>query len=163
MAQTIVFDSGIKEYLVNGKEPLRMNPSDPNLYARFFDAQDKLLQIEKDLEEQGAKLPEVEQGASLAEFESASEQAIHLLSDADRRAKDVLGWVFPGNDFDRILEGVNVMAVGTNGERIITNFVYALIPIIEEGANACIKAKTTAAVATAQGNRAQRRARTKSR
>ncbi len=47
MAQAIVFDSGMKEYQVNGAGVLRMNPSDPNLYARFFDAQEKLLNIEE--------------------------------------------------------------------------------------------------------------------
>lgn len=163
MAQAIIFDSGVKEYQVNGGEMLRMNPSDPNLYARFFDAQEKLLAIEKELVEQGKTIPQASESATKQELAKAGEMTVRLLTNADRRAKDVLAWVFPGNDFDHILAGVNVMAVGANGERVLTNFVNALIPIIEEGVNACTKEKTTAAVTAAQGNRAQRRAAAKTR
>lgn len=158
MAQAIVFDSGMKEYQVNGDGVLRMNPSDPNLYARFFDAQEKLLNIEKELVEQGKAIPVPSESASAQELAQVGEMTVRLLKDADQKAKEVLSWVFPGNDFDCILTGVNVMAVGANGERVITNFVNALIPIIEEGVNACTKEKTNAAVTAAQGNRAQRRA-----
>ena len=158
MAQSINFDSGVKEYQVNGGEVLRMNPSDPNLYARFFDAQKKLLAIEEELVEQGKAIPAVSEKATKQELAKAGEMTVRLLTEADQRAKEVLAEVFPGNDFDRILAGVNVMAVGDNGERVITNFVNALIPIIEDGVNACTKEKTNAAVKAAQGNRAQRRA-----
>ena len=42
--EKLQFDSGIKEYKINGAGVLRFNPGDPNLYARFLEAGDKLLQ-----------------------------------------------------------------------------------------------------------------------
>ena len=35
----LIIDSGVQEYqLVEGGKPLRFNPSDPNVYARFMAA-----------------------------------------------------------------------------------------------------------------------------
>lgn len=157
MAQKIVFDSGVKEYQVNG-EVLRMNPSDPNLYARFFDAQEKLVTIEKELVEKGKTLPQVTQDAAMEQASEYGRQVMCLIGEADRKVKDLLGEVFLGNDFNKILGGVNVMATGDNGERVITNLLNALLPIIEEGAKTCADNKTVAAVTAARQNRAQRRA-----
>lgn len=139
------FDSGVKEYLVNGNGVLRFNPSDPNVYNRFLDAQNKLTRIETDLVEKGKAIPEGGDG----------EAVIRILAEADRRAKEVLSEVFGGdNDFDDIMGGVNMMAVGGNGERVIANFIAAITPIMEEGAKSCASQK----VAAARLNREQRRA-----
>lgn len=157
MAQTIRFDDGIKEYEINGNGVLRLNPSDINLYTRFFDAQDKLLCIEKELEQAAAALPAVPEDAKEAQLIEARGAAMKLLQDADRKVKDVLAWIFPGNDFETLLGGVNVMTVGANGERVITNFLAALTPIIEQGVNAYADAKAAQAANHAAQNRAQRR------
>ena len=37
------------------------------------------------------------------------------------------------NDFDQLLEGVNVLAVAANGQQVITNLLAALEPVIAEG------------------------------
>ena len=40
--EKISFDSGVKSYKINGTGVLRFNPGDPNVYARFLQAADKL-------------------------------------------------------------------------------------------------------------------------
>ena len=142
------FDSGIREYKINNNGVLRFNPGDPNVYARFMEASEKILGIEKDMTEKAADLKENDGAAVL-----------RLLVDTDKQMKDVLGWSFGnGNDFNEIMEGVNLMAVSTNGERVITNLLNALLPIIQEGAEACAQQQIGDAVQQAQLNRAQRRA-----
>lgn len=143
--EKLEFDLGVKEYRVNGGGVLRFNPSDPNLYARFFEAQEKVRDVEKRMTDEGGKLT----------GEDAGREAVRLMSEADREVKAVLGWVFGGeNDFDAVLGGVNIMAVSGNGERVVTNLFAALAPVIREGAEACAGQKLDAAKA----NRAARRA-----
>lgn len=146
--EKILFDSGVKTFEINDNGVLRFNPSDPNVYARFMEATEKIQTVEKDMEAKGK---------GLAENDGAG--ALKLLATADQQIKEILNWVFgASNDFDKILGGVNLMAVATNGERVITNFLQALLPIVEEGANTCANQQIGDAVAQAQLNRAQRRA-----
>ena len=148
--EKIVFDSGIKEYEINNNGVLRFNPSDPNVYARFFDAAEQIQKIEKDL---------VAKGESLNNEEKDGEAAIRLMQEADKKVKELLGQVFgPGNDFDKLLGGVNILAVAVNGERVVTNLMQALLPVIEQGAKKCAEQKVGNAVSQAKTNRAQRRA-----
>lgn len=142
--QKIVFDSGVKEYEL-GSGVLRFNPSDPNVYARFMDAAEKITQIEQEL---------VEKGKAEGE-EITGETVIRIMEEADRQTKDLLNQVFGSdNDFHSILGGVNLLAVGANGERVVTNLFDALTPIMVSGAQQCAGNKVEAAKA----NRAQRRA-----
>lgn len=146
--QTLNFDSGIREYKINDNGVLRFNPGDPNVYARFLEAAEKIQKIEDDMTAKAAEVKENDGAAVL-----------HLLADADKQMKDVMNWVFgKGNDFNDIMEGVNLMAVATNGERVITNLLNALLPIIKQGAEACAQQQIGDAVQQAQQNRAQRRA-----
>lgn len=146
--EKIVFDSGIKEFQVNNNGVLRFNPSDPNLYARFYDAAEQIRQIEKNLEEQGK---------TLEASEANGETVIRYLQEADKRAKELLGQVFGAeNDFDKLLGGVNLLAVAGNGERVVTNLMQALLPIIENGAKLCADQKVDEAVQKANKSRAQR-------
>ena len=142
--ERISFDSGLKEYEVGGGI-LSFNPSDPNVYTRFMDATDKLRTIEDNLVNKAK------------EADGSGEAVLRLLTEADTEAKQVLSWVFgEHNDFDKILQGANLLAVGTNGERILTNFLQALLPVIKSGAEACAKLKTDAAKAQARAERAKR-------
>lgn len=147
--EKIVFDSGIKEYEINNNGVLRFNPSDPNVYARFVDAAGEITKIEEMLV-QKAKEHEVEEDGTAA---------LRLLAEADKQIKEILNGVFGnGNDFDVIMGGVNLMAVATNGERVITNLIQALMPIMEAGAKLCSKQQVDNAVQQARLNRAARRA-----
>ena len=142
--QTIEFDSGIREYRIGGGGVLRFNPQDPNLYARFSEAGQKITQVEKELTKKAKTMDQQESGLA----------AVKLLKDADQKMKEILSWVFgDGNDFDRILGGVNLLAVGKNGQRVVTNLFNALQPILVQGAEACAKAQVENAVARAQERR----------
>lgn len=121
----ISFDSGLREYEL-GSGILRFNPLDPNLYERFMQAADKFSALEEELV---AEAQNHEEGAS---------NVLEIMKRFDKKAKDLLNHVFgAGNDFDKLLNGVNLMAVAANGERVITNLLYALTPILEQGAKDC--------------------------
>ena len=69
--------------------------------------------------------------------------------------KQVLNGIFGGeNDFETLLEGVNLLAVADNGERVVTNLFAALEPILTEGARRCAEDKTAEAVQKANARRA---------
>ena len=147
--EKITFDSGVKTYQINDSGILRFNPSDPNLYARFFKAVDKLQEIEKGLE-----IAKEEENTK-----ATGETVIHLMEQADMRAKKVLSDVFgKENNFDDIFGGVNILAVAGNGERVITNFLEAILPIIQAGAEKCAKSYAAAAVKEAEAARTAREA-----
>lgn len=135
--KTIKFDSGVRAYRL-GCGVLRFNPTDPNLYARFLEAAEKIRQVE----------------ASLA-GNSRDVSALELLGNADRQLKQILTWVFGGeNDFEALLGGVNLLAVAENRQRVITNLISALEPHLLEGIRSYVQESTDAAVAQAQARRA---------
>jgi hypothetical protein len=144
--EKIQFDSGVKEYRINGTGVLKFNPGDPNVYARFLEAAQKIQALEQELAEQAKALEGREDGA----------QVVKLMAQADKQMKQVLGWVFGnGNDFDKILGGVNLLAVAGNGERVVTNLFHALQPILVAGAESCAREKTRAAVRKAKLRRGE--------
>lgn len=141
--RNIQFDSGVTEFAVNGGV-LRFNPGDPNVYDRFCQAIERI----KDLEQ------ELVGKTQATDAEEASLELLRLMGEADRELKQILAWVFgPGNDFDKVLGGVNLLAVAGNGERVITNLFAALEPVLIEGAERCARDKTQAAVAKAKARR----------
>lgn len=145
--ERLIFDSGIKEYQINGRGVLRFNPSDPNVYARFMDLAPKIKEIEGEMNVKASRIDRAEKAA-------AGEQTLLIMRETDRRIKSVLNEVFGrDNDFEEILEGVNLMAVASNGKRVVENLIDALLPIMEEGAAACVKLEVNAA----KMNRQQRR------
>ncbi len=117
--EQLTIDTGLREYAVNGGPEhgggvLRFNPSDPNVYSRFCTLQNQLQELEQQVQAQSP----------------TGTDAIQLLAQADQRAKGLLAEVFgPGNDFDAMLGGTNLLAVAGNGERVITNLFAALQPI----------------------------------
>jgi len=146
--EQLIFDSGIKEYQINGKGVLRFNPSDPNVYGRFVEAMDKIKAVEKKMV---AKAKTIEN----KESQESGESVIRIMCETDRQMKAILNEIFGHkNDFDKLLECVNLMAVASNGKRVITNLIEALQPIMEQGAKACAEGE----VETAKLNREQRRA-----
>ena len=146
----LTIDTGMMELEVNGNGLLRFNPSDPNLYDRFAKALDKVTTIENGL---------VEKAKALPHGESNGVQVVNLMAEADMEVKRLLQEVFgQENDFDQLLGGLNLMAVATNGERVITNLLDALRPIIEDGTKNFYNERANKAVAEAKANREQRRA-----
>ena len=143
--EKISFDSGLKSYRINGTGVLRFNPGDPNVYARFLQAADKLQDVENALVEEAKQLSEAD-GAGV----------VRLLGRADQEMKQVLGWIFgQENDFDKILGGVNLLAVADNGQRVVTNLLEALQPVLVAGAERCAKEKVDTAVQKARNRRGE--------
>ena len=122
----IQFDSGLRSYRINGGEVLRFNPCDPNLYTRFLKSVEKLKALEENLMQEAGENP--------------GDDLVMLLSETDRKMKEILNWVFGGeNDFHKLLGGVNLLAVAENGERVGTNFFEALEPVLIDGAKRCAR------------------------
>ena len=139
--EKLQFDSGVKSFRINGGGVLRFHPGDPNLYSRFLEAVDKFKALEQELTQCCAK-------------EKAD--ILHVLEDADGKMKKLLNWVFGGdNDFHKLLEGVNLLAVADNGERVITNLLQALEPVLLEGARRCAGQQAKAAVEKANARRSK--------
>lgn len=146
--QKLNFDLGLKEYEIGGGV-LRFNPNDPNVYARFSEARKRFSAVEEKLV---AK-------AQAAGSEAPGAVALTLMAEADREMKSILAWIFGGhNDFDAIFCGTNIMSVGANGERVITNFIHTIQPILAAGAKKCASQQVNGALNKARKNRAQRRA-----
>lgn len=144
--EKITFDSGIREFEINGRGVLRFNPSDPNVYDRLFHSIDEINAVESELVEEAKKINSDDGSAVL-----------RLMAQADKQVKNILNDIFGhDNDFDDILGGVNVMAVCGNGERAITNLLNALIPIIQEGAEQCARQQADKAVEEARAARTLR-------
>ncbi len=141
--EKIQFDSGIRTYRINGSATMRFNPADPNLYARFLETGEKMREIEKTLQEK-AKTLKGDDGRG----------ALSLMTEADGEMKKLLTFVFgDGNDFTEIFRGVNLLAVAENGERVITNFLQAIQPVLTAGAERCTREKEKEAVEKAKRRR----------
>ncbi|MEG2020960.1 MAG: hypothetical protein RR087_04240 [Oscillospiraceae bacterium] len=160
MAQKLSFDTGIQEFEINGNALLKFNPSDPNVYKRFFETAEKISAIEEDMEN---KMHEFDGLLNEKGEQIGGQKVIELLHSIDIKIKEQLKYTFgEDNDFDKMLGNVNLMAVCKNGERVITNFFSALMPIISKGAEMQLKDKANSAVEIANANRAGRRAAAKS-
>lgn len=142
--EKLKFDSGMRSYRV-GEGILRFNPGDPNVYARFMEAAEQIRDVEQELRQQAQELTGADAGTA----------AVRLMEQADKKMKTLLNRVFGGsNDFDQLLQGINLLAVADNGERVITNLFAALEPVLVEGAKRCAAQTAQAAVAKAQTRRA---------
>lgn len=128
--EKISFDNGVREFCINGRGVLRFNPCDPNVYLRFFQAEEKIRELEKQLTEQAG----------------GGEGDTTLLYEADRQLKQILNWVFgPGNDFEEIAGNVNLLAVAKNGCIVVDNLFSALEPVLKTGAEESVRRQVNAA------------------
>ena len=113
----LTLDTGVREYRIVGGGVLRFHPADPNLYARFLQAEEKLRKIEKEM------------------LKGGDEDALTRLCKADKAIKKLLSWVFgEENDFHKALNGVNLLSLGGNGKLLAENLFDALGEILTEGA-----------------------------
>ena len=146
--QEILIDTGVQEFRVNGAGVLRFNPGDPNLYHRFFEAQETLAGYDEELNAKAAALDKQAGGAA---------EVLAMLKDYDGKIKALLGDIFgPENDFDAVLAGVNLAGVGANGKRVVQNLLEALTPILRQGAEDSLRATAAAAVSEAEAERESR-------
>ena len=153
MAEKLIFDSGIIELDVNGNGLLRFNPSDPNIYRRFYELAKELPEMEKRYVT--TRVDDVGDADDPTMAEGVLDQLEAMDAELKRRLSEVFG---AGNDFDALLGGVSLLAFGGNGEMAITNLLNALKPYIEAGVNKHTQAVAETAVHDAELNREQRRA-----
>ena len=152
IAEKLKFDDGLVRLDINGNGILKFNPSDFNVYERFYALTKELPEIEKKYAAEVETLPE---GAEPEQVMALTGRELARAKEIDKEVKAKLSVAFgAGNDFDQLLGGVNVMAVAHNGERVITNLLNALLPYIEDG----IKKITDSEVSAAKTNREQRHA-----
>lgn len=149
--EEIVFDTGVKRYKCGG-DVLTFNPKDPNFCDRFYDLKYSLERIENDIDYFDKELKEEE-----IDEEEKTKRLFDKMVEIDKEIKQKLNETFGnGNDFEKIFDGVNCLAINTNGNRVIVEFINALIPIIENTIQ-----KDNEEIIKRVGNREQRRARNK--
>lgn len=126
--EALAFDTGRREYQV-GAGILRFNPTDPNLYSRFLEALEEVEALEKSLTQQPLS------GQALLEE----------MTRADAAVKAILSRIFGAdNDLEAVFQGVSLLAVASNGQRVLTNFLGALEPILSQGVRDCAAAQAAA-------------------
>lgn len=124
------FDTGIKEFDVNGRHKLRINTSDQNMYFRVTSMMGELREIEKRYIQ---KMAEISQCQTIEDQLSANAKMYSIMREIDLEVKAKLSFAFGNeNDFDEVFDGVNVMAVTSNGDSVLANFLNAIAPIINE-------------------------------
>lgn len=157
MTEKLIFDDGVKRIDVNGNGLLCFNPGDLNVYQRLC----SLLRELPDLEEKyKIHVEDPEDDTAPGEAVALVGSALDHAREIDAELKRRLSWVFGStNDFDKLLGGVNLMSPAGNGQRVITNFLAAITPYLEEGIRKHAKDAAAEAVAKAQQERAQRPAR----
>ena len=127
--KTIKLDTGVVSYRL-GEGVLRFNPGDPNVYVRFSQAVEKLQSTEQEMS---------------AALSAPGADVLAVMEQTDRAIKQLLSWVFgPGNDFDTMLGGDNLLAVTADGQRLANRLFSALEPILLEGARRCAEGQARA-------------------
>lgn len=118
----LTFDAGVEEYRLPGGV-LRFNPADPNVYVRFSKALELLQQLEQDITK------------ALA---APNCDVLDIMVCTDRVIKQQLNLVFgPGNDFDAMLGGMNLLSAASDGKPVVSHLFAALEPILLAGAKRC--------------------------
>lgn len=123
------FDTGIEAYKL-GTGVLRFNPADPNVYVRFRQAAEQMAQLEQDM---------------AAELTKENADLLDILQRTDKVIKQNLNQVFgSGNDFDALLDGVNLLSAASDGKTVAQHLFEALEPVLLAGAKRCAQAQAAA-------------------
>jgi len=169
------FSVGVKEYPMNGTV-LRANLADQNLYNRFSDFIEGIDGLTEEFKEKtkgfsgkmdlsGYPTIQGEDGRAeidpdgldsdqFDELRGRLDAQAKIFRELDRKVKDKLSYVFGcDNDFDAIFQGVCVWAPDGDGGFILTNFINAIKPLIEQASKTAENG-----VSRLVGNREQRRA-----
>ena len=135
--EQLAVDLGVQEFAL-GSGTLRFNPTDPNLYQRFMELEQRLQELRRELI-QGSR-----------DLEDAA-QVLQLLGETDEKFKQLLTWVFgEENDFSRLLRGVNLFAADEKGHSVAENLLAALEPVLTRGAEQFVQRYTQAALEKAR-------------
>ena len=122
------FDTGVRAFRLPGGGVLRFNPADPNLYSRFYGAEEKLAQLQSQVTEN-----------------AEGKDTVALLADADRQLKSLFAWLLGGdNDMDKALGGISLLAVCADGRTVAANLLSALEQVLEQGAKQLVESRAAA-------------------
>ena len=119
--ESLNLDLGAVEYRIPGGGVLRFNPADPNVYGRFLEIQKGLEAVHTDFRRKAKNARE-------------GSRVLALLQETDRQLKQLLEQVFPGNDLDAALGGVNLLAMCADGKTVAENLLTALEGVLSRGA-----------------------------
>ena len=120
--EKLSFDTGVKSFKLPGGGVLRFNPADPNVYSRFYQAEEKLAALEATM--------------------SQGETGIQQLATADKELKTLFNWLLGGdNDVDKALGGISLLAVCADGKTVAANLLGALEQVLEQGAKQLVDSK----------------------
>lgn len=101
----------------------RFAQCDPAVYSRFLEAAEELAGLEDRVE--------------------AACSSKEALDDANREGMRLLTWIFgEENDFAVLTGGQPLMAMTGNGQRVITNLLLELLPLMQAGVERCIASET---------------------
>ena len=106
------FESGVRVFPMVGGD-LCFHPGDPGVLTRFM-----------------------ELGQRIARLQPEGDDAATQWQQADANCRELLNWVFPGNDFKLLLGQVNVLSVCPDGKTVLEKFLEAVAQILREGMRA---------------------------
>jgi hypothetical protein len=112
--KSINFNTGIKQYAVNGDEgnPVSINISDLNLYKRIRDSENAFDPI-------------------LAKLD-AEENTPELFAEVDKAVKDKLDYIFDTNISEKVFGETNCLSPLEDGNLLFMAFLDAFVPVVLE-------------------------------
>lgn len=112
--KSINFNTGIKQYAVNGDEsnPVSINISDLNLYKRIRDSENAFDPILARLDEE--------------------ENTPELFAEVDKAVKDKLDYIFGTNLSEKVFGGTNCLSPLDDGNLLFMAFFEAFVPMVLE-------------------------------
>ena len=128
--KSINFNTGIKEYAVNGDENncIRINISDMNIAARFKECANMFDEIQADINENGKPSPE-------------------KLSEYDKTLKAKIDYIFDSDVSSHAFGGMNCLSPVGGGQLLFSAFLNAFMDLIKDDIKAFKAESGKAAVA----------------
>lgn len=128
--KSINFNTGIKEYAVNGDENncIRINISDMNIAARFKECANMFDEIQADINENGKPSPE-------------------KLKEYDKTVKEKIDYIFGADVSSHAFGDMNCLSPVGNGTLLFSAFLNAFMDLIKEDIKAFKAESGKAAVA----------------
>ena len=128
--KSINFNTGIKEYAVNGDENncIRINISDMNIAARFKECANMFDEIQADINENGKPSPE-------------------KLSEYDKTVKAKIDYIFGSDVSSHAFGGMNCLSPVDGGQLLFSAFLNAFMDLIKDDIKAFKAESGKAAVA----------------
>lgn len=125
MKQSINFDEGIKEYLINNdpERVIRVNTADYAIIGRFKS-------VEERLNEKMAKYKDVKINADGTAADMNDEEAVAAIDDLSNIVKEEINYIFNADVADIVFNGTSPIST-RKGVPLYERFTNAMFPIIK--------------------------------